>query len=156
MIRHLLLVISLAAACALPPAAGAAAGSSAAAKASATTTKRTSAARRPAASGKRARTKAKRASAKRTSAQAKSAPAPKAAKADSTAGMAGGPRRLEDIHIEGEIPAPQVLFVTARDQRRFTRFHHQRYLKTSVQVGETTQLPTRIALTHPSTQAGAP
>ena len=67
------------------------------------------------------------------------------------------PRRLEDIHIEGEIPAPQVLFVTARDQRRFTRFHHRRYLKTSVQVGETTPLPTRVALTsRPATPAGAP
>ena len=76
---------------------------------------------------------------------------------DSTARLTGGPRRLEDIHIEGEIPAPQVLFVTARDQRRFTRFHHQRYVKTSVQVGETTQLPTRIALTsHPPAAAGAP
>ena len=67
------------------------------------------------------------------------------------------PRRLEDIHIEGEIPAPQVLFITARDQRRFTKFHHRRYLKTSVQVGETTLLPTRVAVTsHPSTPAGAP
>lgn len=80
-----------------------------------------------------------------------------AAKPDSSTRLAGGPRRLEDIHIEGEIPAPQVLFVTARDQRRFTRFHHQRYLKTSLQVGETTQLPTRIALTsHPPAAAGAP
>lgn len=67
------------------------------------------------------------------------------------------PRRLEDIHIEGEIPAPQVLFVTARDQRRFTKFHHRRYLKSSVQVGETTLLPTRVALTSPpSTPAGTP
>lgn len=79
------------------------------------------------------------------------------ASADSTARLTGGLRRLEDIHIEGEIPAPQVLFVTARDQRRFTRFHHQRYIKTSVQVGETTQLPTRIALTsHSPATAGAP
>ncbi len=67
------------------------------------------------------------------------------------------PRRLEDIHIEGEIPAPQVLFITARDQRRFTKFHHRRYLKPSVLVGETTLLPTRVALTSPpSTPAGAP
>ena len=87
----------------------------------------------------------------------KTVQASKPATPDSTARLAGGPRRLEDIHIEGEIPAPQVLFVTARDQRRFTRFHHQRYLKTSVQVGETTQLPTRVALTnHPPTSAGAP
>lgn len=58
------------------------------------------------------------------------------------------PRKLEDIHIEGEIPAPQVLFVTARDQRRFTRFHHQRYVKTALQVGEETPLPTTIATTR--------
>ena len=70
---------------------------------------------------------------------------------------ATGPRRLEDIHIEGEIPAPQVLFITARDQRRFTRFHHQRYLKGSLQVGEETPLPTRIALTpNPSTPDSTP
>jgi len=91
--------------------------------------------------------------ARHASAKTRQAPA----KSDSAARVAGAPRRLEDIHIEGEIPAPQVLFVTARDQRRFTRFHHQRYLKTSVQVGETTQLPTRIALTsHPPAPAGAP
>jgi len=104
--------------------------------------------------------KAKRPAAhtKQASAGAKHATATHAtAKPDSSTRLAGGPRRLEDIHIEGEIPAPQVLFVTARDQRRFTRFHHQRYLKTSVQVGETTQLPTRIALTsHPPAAAGAP
>ena len=42
-----------------------------------------------------------------------------------------GPRRLEDIHIEGEVPVPQVLFITARDQRRFLESHHERYLRTS-------------------------
>jgi len=79
------------------------------------------------------------------------------AKRDSSARTVAAPRRLEDIHIEGEIPAPQVLFVTARDQRRFTKFHHRRYLKTSVQVGETTLLPTRVALTsQQTTPAGAP
>ena len=82
------------------------------------------------------------------------------AKKDTAAAAArtvAAPRRLEDIHIEGEIPAPQVLFITARDQRRFTRFHHHQYLKTSVQVGETTLLPTRVALTSPpTTPAGAP
>jgi hypothetical protein len=87
------------------------------------------------------------------------APARTAAKKDSTATAraVAGPRRLEDIHIEGEIPAPQVLFVTARDQRRFTRFHHHRYLKTSARIGETTTLPSRVALTSPrTTPAGAP
>lgn len=93
---------------------------------------------------------------------AKKAPARKAAptatpEAATPKRTVAAPRRLEDIHIEGEIPAPQVLFVTSRDQRRFTKFHHRRYLKTSVQVGETTLLPTRVALTStPSTPAGAP
>jgi cell envelope opacity-associated protein A len=85
------------------------------------------------------------------------APKRTVAKRDSSARTVAAPRRLEDIHIEGEIPAPQVLFVTARDQRRFTKFHHRRYLKSSVQVGETTLLPTRVALTsQPTTPAGAP
>ena len=83
-----------------------------------------------------------------------------AAKKPATAAAArpgASARRLEDIHIEGEIPAPQVLFVTARDQRRFTRFHHGRYLKSSLRVGEETPLPARIAVTcspstHPATR----
>lgn len=104
-----------------------------------------------AAPAKRKAGTARKAAATVTRAKAKAAttvtrPKPAPAPTRTTA----APRRLEDIHIEGEIPAPQVLFVTARDQRRFTRFHHQRYLKSSVQVGETTQLPTRIGLTGSS------
>ena len=60
---------------------------------------------------------------------------------------ATGPRTLQDIHIEGEIPVPQVLFITARDQRRFVEFQTQRYLKTSQQVGEQTAFPSRIVVT---------
>jgi len=56
-------------------------------------------------------------------------------------------RRLDDIHIEGEIAVPQVLFITARDQRRFLDFQHHRYLKTSVAVGEAATFPSRIAAT---------
>jgi len=56
-------------------------------------------------------------------------------------------RTLEDIHIEGEIPVPQVLFITARDQRRFMEFQHRRYLRTSRKVGEDTVLPSRIVVT---------
>jgi hypothetical protein len=56
-------------------------------------------------------------------------------------------RRLEDIHIEGEIPVPQVLFITARDQRRFLEFQHGRYLKTSRTLGEETPLPAWIVVT---------
>jgi len=42
---------------------------------------------------------------------------------------------------------PQVLFITARDQRRFMEFQHRRYLKTSRMVGEDTVLPSRIVVT---------
>jgi hypothetical protein len=64
------------------------------------------------------------------------------------AGRSGeGVRRLEDIHIEGEIPVPQVLFITARDQRRFLEFQHGRYLKTSRTMGDETPLPAWIVVT---------
>lgn len=57
-------------------------------------------------------------------------------------------RMLEDIQIEGEIPVPQVLFVTARDQRRFLEFHHRRYLANSLQLGQSTLLPTGVVVTR--------
>jgi len=99
----------------------------------------------------------RRAAARSRTVTGKSKAAPKQDVAAVPARTVAGPRRLEDIHIEGEIPAPQVLFVTARDQRRFTKFHHHRYLKSSVQVGETTVLPGRVGLTRPpSAPAGAP
>jgi len=60
--------------------------------------------------------------------------------AAATPGTAG-PRRLEDVLIEGEIPVPQVLFITTRDQRRFIDFHHRRYLRTSLELGAATPLP---------------
>jgi hypothetical protein len=56
-------------------------------------------------------------------------------------------RTLQDIHIEGEIPVPQVLFITARDQRRFMEFQHRRYLRTCLQLGESTLVPTTIVVT---------
>ena len=65
-----------------------------------------------------------------------------------TPGKKSGARRLEDVHIEGEIPVPQVLFVTARDQRRVVEFQHRRYLRTSRQLGEQTPLPSRIVVTE--------
>jgi hypothetical protein len=66
----------------------------------------------------------------------------------SGAARAGSARRLEDIRIEGEIPVPQVLFITARDQRRFMDFHHRRYLRTSQEVGQQTVLPSWIAVSR--------
>ena len=60
------------------------------------------------------------------------------------------PRTLSDVHIEGEIPVPQVLFITARDQRRFMDFQHHRYLRSSTQLGEATPSPTWVAVTNGS------
>ncbi|HTK31958.1 MAG TPA: hypothetical protein VL332_08355 [Candidatus Saccharimonadaceae bacterium] len=62
---------------------------------------------------------------------------------------ATGPRTLGDVHIEGEIAAPQVLFITARDQRRFVEFQHHRYLSTSRELGARTAFPTRIVSDAP-------
>jgi hypothetical protein len=67
-----------------------------------------------------------------------------------------GPRRLEDIHIEGEVPVPQVLFITARDQRRFLESHHELYLRTSRELGESTPLPARVVLTPAPGAPGTP
>ena len=87
-----------------------------------------------------------------------SAPRPAATRhttADSLAraGSRVAPRTLDDIHIEGEIPVPQVLFITARDQRRFMDFQQQRYLRTSRQLGEDTIFPTWVVVTRPASEA---
>lgn len=60
------------------------------------------------------------------------------------------PRRLDDIHIEGEIPVPQVLFITARDQRRFMEFQHHRYTRTSLELGRGTAMPSRVVIPDPA------
>ena len=53
-------------------------------------------------------------------------------------------RRLEDVYIEGEIPVPQVLFVTGRDQRRFFDFQHRRYLQQSLEASPNRAAPTWV------------
>lgn len=60
------------------------------------------------------------------------------------------PRTLDDIHIEGEIPVPQVLFITAREQRRLMEFQHHRYQRTSLELGHATPTPARIVVTSPT------
>jgi hypothetical protein len=57
-------------------------------------------------------------------------------------------RTLDEIHIEGEMPTPQVLFVTARAQRRFLESHHGHYLPTSLELAERTTLPARFVVTR--------
>jgi hypothetical protein len=162
MLRRLLILLCLLGACLGAPALAATGTKKAAARKPVATAKK---ATTPAAAPRKAIEPAA-ATAKKAiepgAAGAKKAEAPAAVTAKQTDGAAtartvAAPRRLEDIHIEGEIPAPLVLFVTARDQRRFTKFHHHRYLKTSVQVGESTLLPNRVALTtRPTTPAGTP
>ena len=60
------------------------------------------------------------------------------------------PRTLDDIRIEGEIPVPQVLFITARDQRRFMEFQHHRYQRTSLELGRATPMPSRVVVAAPA------
>ena len=60
------------------------------------------------------------------------------------------PRILDDIRIEGEIPVPQVLFITARDQRRFMEFQHHRYQVTSLELGRATPAPRQLVVPTPS------
>jgi hypothetical protein len=77
------------------------------------------------------------------------ASSPRPSAKDSTATPRARPkaaRTLDDIHIEGEIPVPQVLFITARDQRRFLEFQQRRYLETSLEIGEHTAFPNRIVV----------
>ena len=64
------------------------------------------------------------------------------------------PRTLDDIHIEGEIPVPQVLFITARDQRRFMEFQHHRYTRTSLELGRGTAMPSRVVVPEPGPVLG--
>lgn len=73
------------------------------------------------------------------------APAAKRATTPHAPQPAAGPRRLTDVHIEGEMPVPQVLFITARDQRRYVDFQHQRYLRDSRALGAATATPTRVS-----------
>lgn len=53
---------------------------------------------------------------------------------------------LEDITIEGEIVVPQVLFITARDQRRYDDYDYAAYLGTSAELARETVLPVWIGL----------
>lgn len=73
--------------------------------------------------------------------------------APATAAGAGA-RTLDDIRIEGEIAVPQVLFITARDQRRFMEFQNRRYLRTSAQLGQATAMPGWILVTPTPITAG--
>jgi hypothetical protein len=63
-----------------------------------------------------------------------------------------GTRTLDAIHIEGELPLPQVMFITARDQRRFLEFEHHRYQRSTLELLRGTPLPNRVVVTSPPPQ----
>jgi hypothetical protein len=66
------------------------------------------------------------------------------------------PRTLDAVHIEGQLDVPEVLFITARDQRRVVDFQHQRYLPNSRELAKRTPLPTRIVIREADTTAAPP
>lgn len=66
-----------------------------------------------------------------------------AAAADGGAPSRAGRRTLEEVHIVGEMPVPQVLFVTARAQRRIVEFQHHRYRRSSREIAAAAPFPAR-------------
>jgi len=65
-------------------------------------------------------------------------------------------RTLDAIHIEGELDVPEVLFITARDQRRIVEFQHRRYLGTSAEALHATPSPTRLTVDRHAATATVP
>lgn len=53
-------------------------------------------------------------------------------------------RTLDAITIEGEIDMPQVLFITSRDQQRYSDKNHRKYIKTCQEIGRETVVPARL------------
>jgi hypothetical protein len=53
---------------------------------------------------------------------------------------------LEDITIEGNVVVPQVLFITARDQKRFLDDLHRRYLPSAATLGRSVELPVVVCV----------
>jgi hypothetical protein len=58
-------------------------------------------------------------------------------------------RTLDAIRIEGEIDVPQVLFITARDYRRFRDGVGSRYQVTAADVAKAMPSPTRLRFVAP-------
>ena len=71
-------------------------------------------------------------------------------------GRGSAARQIEPTHIAGEIPVPQVLFITARDQRRFSDFHHRRYLRSSRELADATPTPSWMTVTGSARRETAP
>lgn len=48
---------------------------------------------------------------------------------------------LDEIKIDGELDAPRVLFITARERQRYRDGHHRRYLPAGEDLLRTAPLP---------------
>jgi len=66
------------------------------------------------------------------------------------AAIAANVRTLDAIRIEGEIDVPQVLFITARDYRRFRDGVPAKYQVTSADIAKSIPLPGRLRLVAPA------
>ena len=69
--------------------------------------------------------------------------------ATKTGAVAPVSRTLDAIRIEGEIDVPQVLFITARDYRRFRDRTPAAYQTTSADVTRTIPHPSRVRMVAP-------
>jgi len=75
------------------------------------------------------------------------APAIGAATAKKAGDRTAAPRTLESITIEGEVAVPQVLFITARDVRRFRDGLGKSYQKDPLALIRSVSGPTRVRMT---------
>lgn len=55
-------------------------------------------------------------------------------------------RTLDEITIEGEIAVPQVLFISGRDQWRYTEFLEETFLPSGVELGGSLRVPSSVWL----------
>ncbi len=74
---------------------------------------------------------------------------PVAASKKATPAKPAATRTLDAIRIEGEIDVPQVLFITARDYRRFRDRTPAAYQITSADVAKTIPHPNRVRMVAP-------
>lgn len=63
-------------------------------------------------------------------------------------------RTLDAINIEGEIAVPQVLFITARDFRRYRDGTGAKFRMTKLEVARSVDLPTRLRIVAQSKEEG--
>lgn len=76
--------------------------------------------------------------------------AKKPSEANKAAAVAADTRTLDAIRIEGEIDVPQVLFITARDYRRFRDGTPSKYQITSADIAKSIPLPGRVRMVAPA------